>query len=366
MEKGAINLAQGFPDFDGPDEIKNAAIDAIKNGKNQYAPSHGIPELRVQLAKRQEKNTGISYDADSQVTVFSGATEAIYCCFQGLFGPGDEIIALAPFYDSYPASAFSAGAKLIGVPLKGPTLEVDQEAMAAAVNEKTKALIINTPHNPSGRVLTMAEMRFFSELALKHDLLVITDEVYEELVFEPAQHIFMATLPGMADRTITISSTSKTFSLTGWKIGYAFASPKLTSALRAVHQFTVFCSATPLQVGMVAALNLGDSYFESFRQEYKNRRELLIEILNENHFKCRAPDGTYFVLADYSSIKDVNDVEFTKWLIDEIGVACIPISGFYNDPKSVASQRLVRFGFCKNTNTLKQAGERLAKIKTLV
>ena len=358
----AINLAQGFPDFDGPTEIKEAAIAAIRNGHNQYAPAFGIPGLRTAMAQHQAKRTGLTYDPDREVTVFSGATEAIYCALQAFLEAGDEIVALEPFYDSYPAAAYAAGAKLVGVPLN-EDWQLDAQALEAAVTPRTRAMIVNTPHNPSGRVLQENEMAAVRDVALRHNLLVIMDEVYEELVYAPHRHISMAAMPGMRERTITISSTSKTFSFTGWKVGYAFASPELTAMLRAVHQFTVFCSATPLQHGMLAAFELAESYFEELRSDYLAKRNLLVSALKEAGFRCLAPAGTYFVIADYRGISDLNDIAFCDFLIDSAKVAAVPLSAFYTDQEK-ASQNIghVRFAFCKGFDTLDQAASRLARL----
>lgn len=356
LAAGAVNLAQGFPDFDGPEAIKDAAIKAIKGGLNQYAPAPGLPGLRTLLAARQLKRTGLSFDPDTEVTVLSGATEAIYCAFQAYFERGDEILAFEPYYDSYPAAAFAAGAKIVGVPLEAPAFHFDPRKLAAAVTPRTRAIILNTPHNPTGRVFGREELETIRKLVVEHDLLVITDEVYEELVYAPAQHISFAALPGMRERTLTISSTSKTFSFTGWKVGYTFAPAAITKALRAVHQFTVFCSATPLQAGMIEALKLPDSYFEGLRADYGAKRQELLRILTAAGFKASAPEGTYFILADYSAHKNVPDIEFATWLTQDVKVAAIPLSVFYDDPaKARETNRYVRFAFCKGVDTLKAA-----------
>lgn len=363
LASGAVNLAQGFPDFDGPDAVKDAAIAAIRAGKNQYAPATGLPELRAALADHQERRAGLTFDPDKEVTVFSGATEALYCAFQ-LLEPGDEVIAFEPYYDSYPAAAHAAGAKLLGVPLTPGSWTLDAARLASAVTPRTRAIIVNTPHNPTGHCFTAHELGVVAELAKAKDLLVFTDEVYEELVFAPARHLGIATLPGMRERTITISSTSKTFSFTGWKVGYAFAPAPLTKALRAVHQFTVFCSATPLQAGMVAALKLGPEYYDELRKDYLARRDALLGILESAGFRCSVPEGTYFVLADYSKIRDVPDLEFATWLIDTAKVAAIPISVFYAENQDAAKTlRYVRFAFCKGMPTLEAAGSRLSALR---
>lgn len=357
----AINLAQGFPDFDGPATIKEAAIAAIRGGQNQYAPAFGIPALRAALAAHQTKRTGLFFDPDLEVTVFSGATEAIYCALQACLEAGDEILALEPFYDSYPAAAYAAGARLVGVPLTSGWM-VDEAALNAAVTPRTRAMILNTPHNPSGKVLSEAELALLRDVAIRHNLLVIMDEVYEELVYAPNRHISFAAMAGMRERTITISSTSKTFSFTGWKVGYAFAPPELTKMMRAVHQFTVFCSATPLQHGMVAAFELGEDYYQELRADYLVKRDLLVEALQHAGFRCAAPAGTYFVIADYRALSDLDDIAFCDWLIQEVKVAAVPLSAFYTDQKK-ASREVghVRFAFCKGLDTLHEAALRLSQ-----
>lgn len=356
----AVNLAQGFPDFDGPDAIKEAAIDAIRSHKNQYAPSSGLLELRELLSDRELRASGLSYAADSEVTVLSGATEAIFSTILALLEPGDEMIAFAPFYDSYPAAALAAGAIFKCIELQAPDWTFDPEALRAAITPKTKLILINTPHNPTGKVYSLSELKTIARIAEEFDLLVVTDEVYEEIIFDGARHHFFAALPGMRERTVIISSTSKTFSMTGWKVGYTFAPPTLTQAIRGVHQFTVFCSATPLQWGMVAALKLTDDYFVAFRKDYAARRDYLVHMLNDCGFKTRAPQGTYFAVGDYSAHSKKNDTDFAMWLTENVKLAAIPLSPFFIDKKSAAERSTyLRFAFCKSMTTLEQAYERL-------
>ncbi len=358
----AVNLAQGFPDFDGPDEIKEAAIAAIRGSFNQYAPSIGLAELRRQLAKRQEAQYGLSYDFAEEVTVFSGATEAIFCCILGLCRPGDEVITFEPFFDCYPAATSMAGAQLKTAALKAPNWTIDWAALESQISPKTKLLMFNSPHNPSGKVFRQDELERLAALAEKHNLIVVTDEVYEELIFSPAKHIPMASIKGMRDRTITISSTAKTFSLTGWKVGFTFAEKSLSALIRIPHQYTVFCSATPLQAGMVEAFRLSPEYFANFRQLYTERRDCLLAILRDYDFECDAPEGTYFITADYRRLRDIPDFAFAEWLTKEVGVACLPISSFYLDSASAAQRnRRVRFAFCKEVSTLQAARQKFAE-----
>lgn len=362
MKHGAVNLAQGFPNFDGPESVKEAAIEAIRGSWNQYAPSAGIPMLRDLLAKRMAKTSGLTYSAADEITVFCGATEALFCTFQAFFSTGDEILTFAPFFDCYPAGAFSVGASLVGVPLRTPEWTFTREDIKSRITEKTKAILVNTPHNPTGRVFNKDEMTVIADLAKEHDLLVITDEVYEELVFDDLNFTRMATLPGMRDRTIVISSTAKTFSFTGWKIGYTYAPKHLTDELRAVHQFTVFCNATPLQAGICKALEIGEDYYETLRVEYQERRDFLYTELKSLGFKMRKSEGTYFLVADYSHMSDLEDVAFSHWLTEHKKLAVIPTSVFYNDPEATSrKQKYVRFAFCKDLATLAEGVGNLRK-----
>jgi len=360
----AINLAQGFPDFDGPGSVKAAATEALQSGKNQYAPSPGLPALRKVISNYEAQRYGLSYDPDTEVTVLSGATEALFCTLQALCNPGDEIIAFEPYYDSYLPGALTAGAKLVTLPLTPPDWGFDREKLKSLINPNTKAIILNSPHNPTGKVFNQEELTFIADLAVSHDLWVMTDEVYEELVFDGCRHVPIASLEGMKERTVTISSTSKTFSFTGWKVGYAFAPPEVTRAIRAVHQNTVFCSATPLQHGLIAAFSSRQSYYEQLRTDYLERRDILLDILRNSGFKAQAPQGTYFIMADYSAIREFDDLTFSMWLTREIGVACIPLSPFCLDQKAAASDlHYVRMGFCKSKDTLYAAGEKLLRLK---
>lgn len=356
----AVNLAQGFPDFDGPVEIKEAAIAAIHSGYNQYAPSIGLSELRQVLAERQAEVYQLNYDPQTEITVFSGATEALFCSILALCEPGDEIISFEPFFDCYPAAAMVAGASFKTVRLQEPGWSFRPEDLEAQISPRTRLLLLNTPHNPSGKVFNRTELAAIAELAIKHNILVLTDEVYEELVFSPLQHCAIASLPGMRERTISVSSTAKTFSMTGWKVGFAFAPAELSALIRIPHQYTVFCSAAPLQRGMVAAFRLPKDYFTRFRAAYLERRDFLVNMLREHGFRCQAPEGTYFVTADYSQLCDRPDLEFAEWLCAQVGVACLPTSMFYqNATQAAQEQRLVRFAFCKDMSTLEKAAVEL-------
>jgi len=360
----AVNLAQGFPSFDGPSEIKDAAAKAMIEGKNQYAPSAGIPELRKRLAARYSNRLGVQLNWESQTTIFSGATEALWCSFQALYREHDEILVFEPFFDCYPAGAFAVGAKLVPIQLKAPDWTFHINEMRAKISTKTKAILLNTPHNPTGKVFTRKELEGIAEVAKEFNLIVISDDVYEELTFDEHVHIPIASLPGMFERTITISSFSKSFSFTGWKVGYVFASEILTQALRLVHQFTVFCSATPLQWGMIKALELGDekngAYYKNFRKDYDEKRKFLHKTLEESGFKVKLAEGSYFLIADYSELSDKNDLDFALWLTREIKVACLPLSVFCQNQKEYQRDyKLLRFAFCKDLPILQAAANHL-------
>jgi N-succinyldiaminopimelate aminotransferase len=359
----AINLSQGFPDFDGPDWLKDAAAEAVRHGPNQYAPSHGLPALRQALAEKYRTFYGLDYDPDTEITVFSGCTEAIHSTFMGLLEPGDEVILLEPFYDSYPACAAMAGATVRYVPLHWPQLTFDESELAAAFNERTRFIMLNTPNNPSGKVFTVEEMQIIAELAKKHDTFVVTDEVYEHIVFDGAKHVSLATLPDMRERTVILSSTAKTFSMTGWKIGYALAPPALSKAIRSAHQFVTFCTSTPLQAAMAVAVGRTEQYAVELTREYLERRDVLVTLLQKVGFQLRPPQGTYFILADFTPFGFNDDVEFCRHLTREIGVAAIPPSAFYQHKEE--GRHLVRFAFCKSVETLRQAGKRLEALQVV-
>ncbi len=360
-EKGAINLSQGFPDFDGPDFVRNAAIEAIRAGHNQYARMSGIPQLNNALAARWQRLTGQTIDPDTQVSVTNGCTEAIAATCLGLINPGDEVIIFEPYYDSYKPCIEMSGGIPVVLTLAAPMFSVNRDAFEAAITPRTRAILINTPHNPIGKVFSRDELRFVAEMCIRHNLIAITDEVYEHLVFE-GEHIRLATLPGMAERTITLSSVGKTFSLTGWKIGWAIASPDLSKCVRSGRQFLSYSVATPLQHGAAAAVSAGPEYLDQFLRDYRQRRDLLCQALEDIGFVVYRPTGTYFVLADHRPFGFKDDRAFCTHLIDKIGVAAIPPTPFYDNVEF--GQPLVRFAFCKKLDTLNAAIERLQKLKT--
>ncbi len=358
-ETGAINLGQGFPNFDGPDFVKDAAIEAIRAGHGQYARSFGIDELNRRIAERFTEDTGLAVDPDDEVTVTSGCTEALAASFLGLVDPGREVILFEPYYDSYMACVSMSGAVPKFVTLRPPDFAMDTDALRAAVTPRTRAILVNTPHNPTGKVFTRAELDVIAELCREHDLIAITDEVYERMVFD-GEHIRLATLDGMRERTVTLSSLGKTFSLTGWKIGWAIAPPALTAGVRAAHQFTTFATATPLQHGAAAALGAPASYYQELLEQYRRRRDLLVDGLSDLGFVVYRPQGTYFVLADHTAFGQPDDTAFCRYLIDHAGVAAIPPSAFYSNPAD--GHKLVRFAFCKTEDTLREALGRMQKL----
>jgi aspartate/methionine/tyrosine aminotransferase len=356
IQHNAINLAQGFPDFPMPEAMKQAAYAAIRGDVNQYADTSGSPTLRHAIARKYREWYGMEIDGDRHVTVTCGATEAMSSAFMALINPGDEIIVLEPFYESYGPNAMLTGATSVVVPLDRPTWRVNAERIRRAITKRTKAIIVNTPHNPTGRVFTRAELTEIAELCVEHDLWAITDGPYEHMVFA-GEHIEMATLPGMADRTITISSLSKTFSITGWRIGYAVAPPAQTEAIKKVHDYLTVGTAAPLQEAALVGYSFGPEYYRDFTAEYRERRDFLSGVLRDAGFTFEVPEGAYYIFADFSKISGDDDLTFARRLATEIGVGVAPGSGFCADP--TIARAYVRFAFCKKMETLEAAAERL-------
>jgi N-succinyldiaminopimelate aminotransferase len=356
----AINLGQGYPDFDGPEFVKEAAMAAIREGRNQYSPMIGLPDLRRAVAEHQERFYGLRYDPDHEVTIYAGATEAIFSTLQAVLEVGDEVVLFEPYYDSYPAGIAMAGASPRVVTLRGDAFRLRADDLEAALTPRTRAVMVNTPLNPAGKVFSPDELEMVAEACRRHDLLAITDEVYEHLVFDGA-HVPLASLPGMRERTVTISSTGKTFSLTGWKIGYTCATPELTRALRTAHQFVTFAVNTPGQVAMAVALRAPDAYFASFQDEYRTRRDRLCAGLGEAGFVVTPPAGTYFAVADIRPLGYEDDVAFCRMLPKRCGVAAIPLSAFH--ARADAVRHLVRFAFCKTDAMLDEGLRRLRRLQ---
>lgn len=365
---GAVNLGQGFPDFDGPEAVKAAAIDAIQRGVNQYAIGSGAEELRVAIAEHARRFYGQDVDPATMVTVTSGATEAIVDTILGLVDPGDEVVMFEPFYDSYAASVAMAGGVPRYVALRPPdeahrSWWFEDAELAAAFGPRTRLLLLNTPHNPTGKVFTEAEIARIGELCRAHDAYVMADEVYEHLVFAPERHLRVASVPGLAERTVTVSSGGKTFGFTGWKIGWAIAPAPLRSAVQSVHQFVTFASASPLQAAVAAALRLPDAYFADFTAQYQRKRDLLLGALEAAGLPTYAPSGTYFVMADILDTGFTDDFAFCRFLTEHVGVAAIPPSAFYGKEHAPQGRRFARFAFCKREETLAEAARRLKNLK---
>jgi N-succinyldiaminopimelate aminotransferase len=353
---GAINLAQGFPDFDGPEFAREAAVAAIRAGHGQYARMTGIPEIHRALSAKYRRDWELDYAPDTELTVTSGATEAIFSAIQGVCDAGDEVVLFEPYYDSYKASVAMAGAVPRVVTLRAPDWTFDLRELEAAFTGRTRVLLLNTPHNPTGKVFSREELETLAALCRHRDALCITDEVYEHLVYE-GRHVPMASLPGMRERTITISSFGKTFSLTGWKIGWAAAPPELTAAVRAAHQFVTFATATPLQHGAASALAAGPEYYAELSALYRERRDYLARELSRIGFVLRPPQGTYFICADFRRFGFDDDRAFVRHMIEVAGVAAIPPSVFYDNTGN--GRHYVRFAFCKKRETLEAAVGRL-------
>jgi N-succinyldiaminopimelate aminotransferase len=358
-ETGAINLGQGFPDEDGPTEVTEAAVAAIRAGENQYPPGPGIEDLRVAVAEHQARFYGLSFDPLDEVLVTAGATEAIAATVLALCDPGDEILAFEPTFDSYPAMAAIAGARLRPVTLRPPDHHADLEALEALVTDRTRLLLLNTPHNPTGKVFTTGELEGIARICVEHDLIVVTDEVYEHLVFD-GEHRPLATFPGMADRTITISSAGKTFSVTGWKIGWACGRPALITAVRTAKQFLTYVNGAPFQPAVALGLRLGDDFYAGLADVLRAKRDILCESLRAAGFEVFVPQGTYFATVDIRPVGGDDGLEFCRSLPDRCGVVAIPSSVFYEDP--ARGRHLVRFAFCKRTEVLTEAAERLAAL----
>ncbi|HEX2806587.1 MAG TPA: pyridoxal phosphate-dependent aminotransferase [Kineosporiaceae bacterium] len=361
VRTGAINLGQGFPDTDGPAEVLAAAVAAIQGGANQYPPGRGVPQLRTAIAAHQRRFYGLDVDPDTEVLVTAGATEAIAATIMALAGPGDEVIVLEPYYDSYAASIALAGATRRTVPLRFPEYALDADALAAAFTPRTRLLLLNSPHNPTGRVLSETELAHVARLAVQHDVLVVTDEVYEHLVFTGHQHVPLATLPGMADRTITISSGGKTFSVTGWKVGWVHARPELIDAIITVKQFLTYVNAGPLQPAVAVGLGLDDAVYAGLAGRLEDGRDRLVEGLLSAGFTVSPPAGTYFVVADAAPLGFRDGLELCRRLPGLAGVVAVPVQVFHDDVD--AARTLVRFAFCKRPEVLTEAVGRLRRLR---
>ncbi|MGN6793078.1 MAG: pyridoxal phosphate-dependent aminotransferase [Streptosporangiaceae bacterium] len=358
---GSVNLGQGFPDTDGPAVIAKAAADAIMNGRgNQYPPGAGIPELRTAIAVHQRRFYDLHVDPDTEVLVTAGATEAIAASLLALVEPGDEVIAFEPYYDSYAACVAMAGGVRVPVTLRAPDFRPDLDALRAAITDRTRLILLNSPHNPTGSVFTRSELTTIAELACAHNLLVISDEVYEHMVFT-GQHIPITSLPGMRERTVTISSAAKSFSFTGWKIGWITATSELVTAVRTVKQFLTFVSGGPFQYAIAKALALPDDYFSSVADSLVARRDLMVGGLAAAGFEVYRPGGTYFITTDIRPFGEVSGLDFCRKLPYQAGVVAIPMVVFYDNAEE--GQFHVRFAFCKKEEVLKEALNRLSALR---
>jgi aminotransferase len=361
---GAINLSQGFPDFPMPSAMKDAACEAIHADVNQYAITWGSKPLRDAITGKYQRRYGMTVDPEREITVTCGATEAAAAVFLALLNPGDEVLIFEPFYENYGPDAVLCEATPVFVPLTPPDWQFDAVAFEAAITPRTRAVVVNSPHNPTGHVFSRAELEAIARLAIAHDLMVFTDDPYEYIIFR-GEHIPISTLPGMAERTITISSLSKTFSITGWRLGYAIASAEKTGAIRKVHDFLTVGAPAPLQQAAAIGYAFDDDYYKALSASYLKRRNFLAGPLRDAGFTFAEPDGAYYFFADFAALSDDDDVTFAKWMAREIGVATVPGSSFYR-PGSADGKKYVRFAFCKQQPTLEAAVERLAKLRALV
>ncbi len=366
LKHGAVNLSQGFPDFAAPEDIKRVAMQAIADDINQYAITWGARDFREAIARKTKWYLGLEVDPETELTVTCGSTEGMIAAMMATVDPGDEVVVFEPFYENYAPDAILSDAKPRYVPLRAPDWSFDNDELRAAFNANTKAIIVCNPNNPTGKVFTRAEMEFIAGLCQEFDALCFTDEIYEHILYPrdgaEIKHISMAQIEGMRERTVIVNSMSKTYSVTGWRVGYCIAPPEITGAIRKVHDFLTVGAAAPLQAAGAYALSLPAEYYDRLESEYRARRDLLLPVLESAGFKTFSPDGAYYIMTDISDFGFADDVEFTKHLIREVGVACVPGSSFYSVPERGRQQ--VRFCFCKKDKTLQLAAERLEKLRT--
>ena len=366
MVYGAVNLAQGFPDFAAPAEIKQAARAAIESDVNQYAITWGAKNLRHAIARQMGVWQGISVDPEKEITVCCGSTEAMISTLLAVCNAGDEVVIFEPFYENYGPDSVLSGARPRFVKLRPPSADggewtFDEKELRAAFDKHTKAIILNTPNNPTGKVFTLAELELIRDLCIEFDVLAITDEIYEHILYDSTEHISMASLDGMRERTVTINGMSKTYSVTGWRVGWAVGPEKITNAIRKVHDFLTVGAPAPLQEAGAAALSLPPEYYAKLAEGYRVRRDHLIPALQQAGFKCFLPRGAYYVMTDISAFAFADDVEFVRYLVKDVGVAAVPGSSFYRDARDGAQQ--VRFAFCKKLETLDAAAKKLGKLR---
>ncbi len=362
MKHHAVNLSQGFPDFAAPEEIKEAARKAISDDINQYAITWGAKSLRDAIARKFERTQGVRIDPEREITVCCGSTEAMMAAMMAVINPGDEVVIFEPFYENYGPDTILSGATPRFVRLREPDWSFDRKELAAAFGPRTKAIILNTPNNPTGKVFSREELEFIRDLCAKWNVFAISDEIYEHILYDGARHISIAALDGMRERSITINALSKTYSVTGWRVGWTIASPEASVPIRKVHDFLTVGAAAPLQEAGALALDLPDSYYERLAAEYLARRDRMLKILTGVGFKCFKPAGAYYIMTDISRFGFPDDTAFARHMVEKIGVAVVPGSSFYNDPADGARQ--VRFTFCKRDATLEAAAARLARLRT--
>lgn len=357
---GGVNLSQGFPDFAAPAVVKEAACRAIMADVNQYAVTWGAKALRDAVAREFTRRYGVPIVPDQQVTVTCGSTEAMMATMMGIIDPGDEVVIFEPFYENYGPDAILSGATPRYVTLREPDWRFDPDELAAAFNNRTKAIILNTPNNPTGKVFSRSELDAIAALCRKWDVVAISDEIYEHILYDGTAHVPIASIDGMADRTVTINSLSKTYSVTGWRVGWAISPPSLTGAIRKVHDFLTVGAAAPLQEAGVAALGVDDAYYAGLAANYQRRRDMLLDILRRHHFTCYAPSGAYYIMTDIAHFGFADDIQFARHLVKDVGVAAVPGSSFYRSAE--LGKTKLRFCFCKKDETLQEADHRLAKL----
>lgn len=363
VRHGAINLGQGMPDFEAPQEIKDAACQAIQDGYNQYAITWGAPALRQAIAAKVQKFNGIPCDPDRNVTVCCGATECMMATMLALVDPGDEVVIFQPFYENYGPDAIISGAKPVWVPLRPPHWTFDPDELRRAFSDRTKAVILNTPNNPTGHVYTREELSLIAELCQKYDAVALADEIYEYIIHTDTPHVSIATLPGMADRTVTISGLSKTYSVTGWRLGYCIAPGHISDGIRKAHDFLTVGAPHPLQMAGVAALNFPDAYYAKLKADYTRRRDLFVPYLRSAGLTVYEPEGAYYVMTDTTPLGWADDTAFVRRMIEVVGVSAVPGSSFFS-PKDLG-KTMVRFMFAKKDETLIAAGERLQGLREM-
>ena len=361
LQHDAVNMAQGFPDFAASNEVKEAARQAIADDINQYAITWGAKELRDAIARKFERTQGVRVDPEQEITVCCGSTEAMMAAMMGIINPGDEVVIFEPHYENYGPDAILSGATPRFVQLRPPDWSFDREELTRAFGPHTKAIIVNTPNNPTGKVFSREELEFIRDLCVRWNAFAVTDEIYEHIIFDGARHISMASLEGMRDRTITINGMSKTYSVTGWRVGWAIAPPDATTSIRKVHDFLTVGAAAPLQQAGAIALELPQRYYRKLAESYLEKRDRMLAILNESGFRCFKPAGAYYIMTDITDFGFGDDLSFSRYLVEKIGIAVVPGSSFYDDPSQGASQ--VRFTFCKKESTLAACAERLSKLR---